>query len=464
MKNVKRLAALALSMVVTTSLFAGCGAKKETATSSNGTGKKDEIVLWTYPQYKADPAVGTPGYEDLLKDLIAQYKKDHPNVEVKYEILSWDEGEKKFDIALNAGTPPDIFYTTAQSKYVKTGLALPVDEYITDKDKADFVPFALDRYKIDGKQYGLPTWISTHCLAGERTFFKEAGIDYKKIMEKGWTWEEFEQDIKKIAEQQKAKSGKNVYGFVTEGKTDEMFRHFMMSNGLGTGLSKDGKFQFTGNGVVETLDFFKKLMDEGLLPKETAGIDTQKAGDIFNDGQAAVMGRVGPYQIRFNNNRNAGIDAGKVQGSKRDIMLLPFPYGKGGKNVVYGDCGGYMAFRQKQDKGKEHAKNVADLMKLVTSTDASIASASVFTTPARKSGQEAIKGKIKADDENLAFMNNAVNIIQSRPILNPDIDAKYSKVSKEAMIPLFQAFLAGEKKSADVEKGITTKANDAFGK
>ena len=458
MKNVKKIVAMALSLILAGGVLTGCGGSKTTEDS----GKKDSIVVWTYPQYKADPATGVKGYEDLLKDLIAKYKKTHKNVDVKYEVLSWDQGDQKFDIALNAGTPPDIYYTTSQSKFVKTGLAIPLDKYLTSKDKDDFEKFALDRYKINGKQYGLPTWISTHCLAGEKTYFTDAGVDYKAIMENGWTWDEFEQDLKKIQDTEKAK-GKKVYGFITEGKTDEMFRHFMMSDGLGTGLTKDSKFTFTGNGVVETLNYFKKLMDEGLMPKETAGIDTQKFQDMFNAGQGAVLGRVGPYQLNFNNNRNISIDQGKTKGEKREMMLLPFPHGANGKNVVYGDCGGYMAFRQKNKKSDEHEKNVADLIKVLTSADHAEACTHLFTTPGRKSGQELIKGKIKASDEDLKFMSNVGKIIQSRPILDPTIDAKYSTVDKQSMLPLWQAFLAGEKTPAQVEKGITDKAKEIFG-
>lgn len=462
MKNVRKGLAMAISMMLTVGVLSGCGGSKN-KTVTKQSGKKDTVVVWTYPQYKADPAMNLKGYDDLLQRLIEKYRKTHPNVEVKYEVLSWSEGDQKFDIALNAGTPPDIYYTTSQAKYVKTGLAIPLDKYLTDKDKSDFVPFALNRFKIDKKQYGLPTWISTHCLAGEKTYFEDAGVDYKTIMEKGWTWEEFEQDLKKIADVEKAKSGKKVYGFITEGKKNEMFRHFMLANGLGTGISKDGKFTFKGDGVVETLNYFKKLMDEGIMPKETAGIDDQKCQDMFNEGQGVVFGRVGPYQLNFNNNRNMSIEQGKTKGEKREIVLLPFPHGKNGKNVVYGDCGGYMAFKQKKSKGAEHEQNVADLIKTLTSADHAEACTHLFTTPARKSGQEVIKGKIKATDENLKFMGSVGDIIQSRPILDPKIDSKFSKVDKEAILPLWQAFLAGEKAPKDVENGMNDKVKEVFG-
>lgn len=90
MKRVKKLAMLALSAVMVMSMFAGCGNSSSDQTSSN---QKDTVTVWTFPHYKANPKTGKDGYEDLLKRQIAQYKKTHPNVTVKYEMLSWDDGD-----------------------------------------------------------------------------------------------------------------------------------------------------------------------------------------------------------------------------------------------------------------------------------------------------------------------------------------------------------------------------------
>jgi multiple sugar transport system substrate-binding protein len=459
MKSIKKILAVALTGIMVAGIFTGCGSKGSSKDEASSKGKKDVITLWTYPNYRGNKELGTKGYEELIQDIIAKYNETHPNVEVKYEILSWAEGGQKFDIAVNSGNPPDLMYTVAQSKYAKTGLAVPIDEFITEEDKNDFAPFAIDRYKIDGKQYGLPTWISTHCLGGNKRYFEEAGIDYKKIMKEGWTWEEFKQCAKKMT---KTVDDKTVYGFITQ-KDDEMLRHLLMSNGMGTGLTEDEKFSYDEQGMIETLNFIKSMIDEGIMPKETAGIDSQKMTDMFNNSEAAIFGRVGPYQIRFNNNRNKSIDEGKTEGEKQEIILLPFPHSSKYKNVVYGDCGGYMVFRQKKDKGEDHKKNVVDLLKMVTGTESSIASAKVFTTPARKSGQKKIDGMIQADAENLEFMNLAPSIIQSRPILNPETDNKLSQVKKETIIPLYQAFLAGEIESEEMSKQVMKKAKEVFG-
>lgn len=113
--------------------------KKTDEVSKDG---RDVITVWTYPHYPGSPELGQNSYEEDLQALIADIEKEHPNIKVKYEILSWEEGAKKFDIALNAGNPPDVFFSTMQPKFVNTGLAIPIEDYLDEEDFADLEPFA----------------------------------------------------------------------------------------------------------------------------------------------------------------------------------------------------------------------------------------------------------------------------------------------------------------------------------
>ena len=144
--------------------------------------------------------------------------------------------------------------------------------------------------------------------------------------------------------------------------------------------------------------------------------------------------------------------------------MLPFPHSSSAKEALTGGSDGYMAFRQKTKKSEEHEKNVVELLKVLTSTDSSPDATTLYEMPARVSGQEKYKDDLKMDADNMAFMTRAVKIISARDMVSPDLSAKSSKVEKEAMIPLYQAFLAGEKNAAQVEKGMTDKSTEVFGK
>lgn len=72
--------AMLLMMVMVTACGNSGGA------ASDDPNAEDTVTVWTYPVH------GT--YEDELKDLIVDFNKEHPNITVKTEMLSWAEGPK----------------------------------------------------------------------------------------------------------------------------------------------------------------------------------------------------------------------------------------------------------------------------------------------------------------------------------------------------------------------------------
>ncbi|MGE8204914.1 ABC transporter substrate-binding protein [Heyndrickxia sp. NPDC080065] len=435
----KKLIVLLLSIILVISM-AGCSSKETGGKTKDG---KDIITVWTYPHYPAHPEIGQKSYEDHLKELIADIEKENKDIKVKYEILSWEEGAKKFDVALNSGNPPDVFFSTMQPKYINTGLAIPLDKYLDKDDLEDLEPFAKENFTLDGKIWAVSQWIALHSWGGNRALLEEAGVDIAKIQKDGWTWEEF-YDIAKKFTGKKTKDGKDLYGFLTQGKSPETFGHLMRNYGILRSLSPEGKFQWGGKEAVETLEFLKKLMDEKIMPKETAGIDEQKMIDMFNDGQAAIFGRTGPYQITQNDNRNKEIDEGKIKGEKIDMVLLPFPHHEGSKEVATGGGGGMWLFKQKNYKGDKHTDNAAKVLKYLTGTKSSITAATQFIPPARKSGQKMYSDMLQFDTDNGKFIQRTLGYVVRAPQLDPVMAQKDGQIDADGVEPKFQGFLAGE--------------------
>lgn len=428
---------MSLILIVTT----GCTSKEAGGKDKDG---KDVITVWTYPHYRENKETGQKSYEEHLKELITEVEKENPGIRVKHEILSWEEGEKKFDIALNSGNPPDIFFSVMQPKYIKTGLAVPLDDYMTEEDRGDLEQFALDNFSSEGKLWAISQWISIHTWGGNRTLMEKAGADVAKIQKDGWTWQEFYDIADKIAKDQKTKDGKKVYGFATQGKTEETYTHLMRNNGVVKSISEDGKFHWDGDKAIETLDFLKHMMDNGVMPKETAGLDEQKVIDMFNAGEVAIYGRTGPYQVRFNDNRNKEIDTGKTKGEKIDFVLLPFPHNEGEKEVATGGGGGMWLFKQKKYKGDEHTENAAKVLMHLTGTKSSITAATMFIPPARKSGQDMYKDLLQLETDNGQFIQRTLDYVVPGAKLDPELANKQSQILNDGIKPKFQGFLAGE--------------------
>ncbi|MFD0868043.1 MULTISPECIES: ABC transporter substrate-binding protein [Paenibacillus] len=416
---------------------AGCSGKGAGGSESG----KDVITVWTFPHYRENAETGQKSYEQHLQELIAEVEAENPDIKVKYEILSWEEGDKKFDIALNSGNPPDIFFSVMQPKFIKTGLAVPLDDYLDDADFADLEQFAIDNFSIDGKLWAISQWISIHTWGGNRKMMEEAGADIAKIQKEGWTWQEFYDIAKKIS---KEENGKKIYGFATQGKNEETLTHLMRNNGVIKSVTEDGKFMWNGDKAVETLNFLKKMMDEGVMPKETAGIDAQKVGDMFNAGEVGIYGRTGPYQVRFNDNRNKEIEAGKIEGEKIDFVLLPFPHNEGEKEVATGGGGGMWLFKQKNYKGDKHTENAAKVLKHITGTKSSVTAATLFIPPARKSGQEMFADLLQLNTDNGKFIQRTLGYVVPGAKLEPDLAQKQSQILNDGIRPKFQGFLAGE--------------------
>lgn len=433
---------LMLLMSVLLLVFAGCS-NKEAGGGGKSKGGKDVITVWSYPHYQENPETGQKSYEQHLVELIKEVEAENPGIEVKHEILSWAEGGKKFDVALNSGNPPDIFFSVMEPKYIETGLAVPLDDYLDEEDLNDLEQFAKDNFTSDGKLWAVSQWISIHTWGGNRTMMEAAGADVDKIMKEGWTWQEFYDIADKIS-QTKNRDGKKVYGFATQGKDEETFTHLMRNNGVTKSISEDGKFHWDGEKAVETLNFIKKMMDNGVMPKETAGIDAQKVIDMFAAEEVGIYGRTGPYQVRFNDNRNVEIDAGKVEGEKIDFVLLPFPHNEGEKEIATGGGGGMWLFKQKNYKGDEHTANAAKVLKHITGTKSSITAATMFIPPARKSGQEMYSDMLQLETNNGAFIQRTLDYVVPGAKLDPELAQKASQVINDGIRPKYQGFLAGE--------------------
>lgn len=453
----KKLIIFMLSIILVISMV-GCSSDETGGKTKDG---KDVITVWTFPHYRENKDTGQKSYEQHLKELIADIEKENKDIKVKYEILSWEEGDKKFDIALNSGNPPDIFFSVMQPKYIKTGLAVPLDKYITKEDRDDLEPFALNNFSSDGKLWAISQWISIHTWGGNKKLMEAAGADVAKIQKDGWTWQEF-YDISEKISKMKSKDGKKVYGFATQGKNEETFTHLMRNNGVVKSISEDGKFHWDGDKAVETLQFMKKLMDTGVMPKETAGIDEQKVTDMFNAGQVGMYGRTGPYQVRFNDNRNKEIDAGKVKGEKIDFVLLPFPHNEGEKEVATGGGGGMWLFKQKNYKGDKHTENAAKVLKYITGTKSSVTAATLFIPPARKSGQEMYKDLLQLNTDNGQFIKRTLDYVVPGAKLEPDIAQKQDQILNDGIRPKFQGFLAGELSPEQAVEQWTQVANSVL--
>jgi len=419
--------------------------------------KEDTITVWTYPVHAT--------YEDDLKELIADFTAANPHIKVEYEMLSWAEGPKKFDVALNSGNPPDLYFHSVDGQYVASGLALQLDEFLTDDIKNDYLPGTLELGQIQGKQYGLPIYQYQWAWGGNKRILEEAGIDWKKIQQEGWTWSEFLEAAKKLGKD--LPDGTKQYALVTDGNgaNNDFIELLSRNNGIPDVLDKDGNFQFNDERIVETLQFIQTMLNEGIMPPETAALDAKTRTEMFYAGQAAIISKAIPYYDVIIQNRNNDIDAGKVQGEKIDFVLLPVPHNDDAKPQTVMGGEGYVAFRQKDDKGADHAKNTFLVMEALSGAKAGNSANELCLPFVRKSQAELFAGKGKANADNLAAAdamaaNRAEVVVLSLP---DDKAAKMKQFKEQVLKPNMQALYASEKSPDTIAEEFKSRGQSLFG-
>ncbi|HYM71308.1 MAG TPA: extracellular solute-binding protein [bacterium] len=177
---------LAVAVVIGLALALGGGAWTPAAIGASAWSLPTHPVTVTY--WDSAEAVKN----DLVsKILIPEYEKLHPNVTIKYEIVS--DLQSKLLVALSTGTASDMFSVPDWflPKYLQTHVldALPPAAWgqsnVTGVMSA-YLPHMLDAMLDQGKLYGVPAQENAHSLYMNNRLLRDAGLDPMKDAPKTW--------------------------------------------------------------------------------------------------------------------------------------------------------------------------------------------------------------------------------------------------------------------------------------
>ncbi|TAF02533.1 MAG: extracellular solute-binding protein, partial [Nostocales cyanobacterium] len=147
---------------------------------------------------------GSPVEQKLLKQVLQDFEIKHPNIKVKYEVIS-DQYMDVIKTRLIGEAAPDVFYLDALEApfFMSQNILEPLDSYITSEfDLADFEENLLNSFKYQNHIYGLPKDYSTLALFYNKKAFNQAGLTSPPT-----TWDELRRYSQKL-------TGKvNKYGF-----------------------------------------------------------------------------------------------------------------------------------------------------------------------------------------------------------------------------------------------------------
>lgn len=195
----------------------------------------------------SDWHLAEPVWAQSLKEAIALFEQEHPNIEVILSPISLAEKAEQYLISMAGGKGPDIVHLQAHAELyllASRGYLLDLTPYI-EKEGPDFLKAwpqnVLDVCQINGRYYTLPGDMDPILLVYNAKMFREVGLDPNKPPS---TWDEFLTYAQQLTRDLDGDGINDVWGFAFPGSISPSFQlrfmPFLYSFG-GDFLTPDGK-------------------------------------------------------------------------------------------------------------------------------------------------------------------------------------------------------------------------------
>jgi len=350
---------------------------------------KITITWWINPWRIAPPgfpADKAPTEEDFPKWAAEEFMRQNPGVEIKYVVVGNSEYSQKMAAAIATGTQPDIFKGPVwDNRWVGAGLLEPIDDYLTQEEIDDFYEIALESGFVDGKHYIWPWNLGTNGMGTTMLLytpdFERVGVDWQKIVNEGWTMEEFVEIAKKLTWDSNGDGAIDHYAISFGAKDTHNILNFLYAFGGELTNEDETVVTFNTPQAVAGLQFVIDLVEKHkVAPK---GVEAMGIYDVIGNFHAhrTSIGFGGPYEIgRITRYVKSGQLAEEFY-----PVIAPFPHVEGQKGASYTSASGFVVFKQKDAEKRDMVMKFA---KFLTNKENTALLESLIYLTARKSVNE----------------------------------------------------------------------------
>lgn len=250
---------------------------------NEGQGEKTQLTLWH--NFDGDDLRAV-----TMREIISEYEKDHPQVELKVESIVPDEYRPKITEAAKADGLPDVFVMWSGSMtqdLAEAGLIQPINELLGENPtwRDGFLPGALEAFTEGGNTYSAPMGLTpTSILYYNKSIFLEQKLTVPR------TWEELLTVIGKLNDRNITpivlgnKAGWVAQSSILSSLADRVTgtEWFMKASG-GSGAA------FTDDVFIDALGYMKELAEAGAFQEGFNDIDNVEMELRFARGEAAMM-------------------------------------------------------------------------------------------------------------------------------------------------------------------------------
>ncbi len=294
--------AAAAFLLTAAGAFAG-GAKESTSGVAPSSTAVKELSLWDFH----GAAEG-----EFFKSLPDLYAQVNPQVKITVQTVPWDDYlGTKLEAAFAAGAGPDLFFVSPGTigKYINSGIAYPLNAFMTDTIVSDFSPSSIKGVSIGDKIYAIPFEIELVGLYYDADVLAAAGVQPPA------TWD----DLKAAALKLKTDKRAGITIEVSKGAYQTYTWYpFLWQTGADVFTADLKHSALDQPGVAQALQLWKDLIDSGAANLRPSRSTTDIG--ILGDGETAMQ-ICGSWSIPTIEN----------QYKTKNIKVVRFPIPEGGK-------------------------------------------------------------------------------------------------------------------------------------
>lgn len=352
-KQVRRWVAFAMALTMSLMLLASCGAQpaasssKAASTQSTSASKSEQqtVRMWTF----LDPEANN-GRSKALKQIIANFEKENPNIKIVVETQDWEQMTPKFFAAHAAGNAPDIIWCIMDEMgaALDLGALEPLENLFLKnwtKDQIADIDDSFFNFGVrDGKHYQITHSRNYMALYYRADLFEKKGLEIPK------TWDDFVKVCQTLTEVD-PDTGVQRYGFGQAFNVDKVDPQIMSTRLLekqGNLFTNDGKANWANDAGADALQFQLDCIKKyKITPEAAVNLTGEELFTEFAAGKYAIIsgGAVRVPTVRA----DVPFDPSAVQ-----LMLYPSTDGKtNSPSTINGWCVGvWSGSKVKEAAGK----------------------------------------------------------------------------------------------------------------
>ncbi len=229
-----------------------------------------------------------PSYEwggplkDFMREVVDDFTAANKDTSVKIASPNYGGFFDKQFIEVTSGNPPSIltFQDPQIGQYISAGLLEPLGKYYkaAGVDPATF-PKVIQAAIRDGEIYGVPLQVNPRALIYNQAMLEAVGLRVPTNLD------EFYAALKALRDPAKGQFGFALLGTpVAADPTAYEISNIVL--GFGAAFFDNGKPVANSPKMLEAMSFYKKIFDEGLIPR---GIDFMTQRELIYSGKVAMI-------------------------------------------------------------------------------------------------------------------------------------------------------------------------------